>query len=311
MKLDWVRTKIRSLSGAEKVEHIPKGFSGDEKYAVTLNDGRVVLLRLAAMEKYERKKSEFQLLNHLMQYPVQSPEAVEIGRLDQMGLCFYVLSYIDGEDASEVLPHLSEEEQYQIGKSAGKDLWGMHQYPAPDELEPWHERVMSKFYRYLEAYETGEVKINNDGKIKAFIERNKHHLKSRPNRFQHDDFHPSNLVVRDKRYAGVIDFNRFDWGDPYHDFCKVGLFSKEVSVPFCIGQINGYFKNKLPEDFWMIYALYMAMNVMSAIVWSVRETPDQVDEMLERLNGVLEDHQDFEVLQPKWYTKHASPVNQV
>ncbi|MCQ6268651.1 aminoglycoside phosphotransferase family protein [Fictibacillus sp. WQ 8-8] len=311
MKLDWVRSRIRSLSAAEKMEHIPKGYSGDRKYAVTLKGGSKVLLRIAAIGDYERKKSEFQLLSEIMRYPVQTPEPIEIGKLEEMDSRFYVLSYIEGEDAGEVLPQFTEKEQYEIGLRAGKDLWNLHQYPAPEAIEPWYERVTEKFYRYLDAYKTCGVKIKNDEKIMAFIEENKPYLKSRPNQFQHDDFHPSNLIVKNKQYAGAIDFNRFDWGDPYHDFCKVGLFSKEVSVPFSIGQINGYFENKIPEDFWMIYSLYMAMNVMSAIVWTIRVTPDQVDEMADRLHKVLEDHQDFEVLEPKWYTAHSFSVNQL
>lgn len=64
---------------------------------------------------------------------------------------------------------------------------------------------------------------------------------NRPNRFQHDDFHPSNILVQSNSYAGTIDFNRYDWGDPFHDFFKIAYFSREISIPFSIGQIDGYF----------------------------------------------------------------------
>lgn len=55
--------------------------------------------------------------------------------------------------------------------------------------------------------------------------------------------------MKDKKYAGVIDFDNYDWGDPYHDFVKVALASKVDSVPFSIGQIDGYFNHEIPEDF--------------------------------------------------------------
>jgi aminoglycoside phosphotransferase (APT) family kinase protein len=65
-----------------------------------------------------------------------------------------------------------------------------------------------------------------------FIEKNERYIKNRPNLFQHDDFHAGNIIVKENRYAGVIDFNRYDWGDPIHEFYKLALFSREVSIPF-------------------------------------------------------------------------------
>ncbi|MCE7792052.1 aminoglycoside phosphotransferase family protein [Salipaludibacillus sp. CUR1] len=40
-------------------------------------------------------------------------------------------------------------------------------------------------------------------------------MKQRPNLFQHDDFHLGNIIVNNKKFAGVIDFNRYDWGRSY------------------------------------------------------------------------------------------------
>lgn len=73
------------------------------------------------------------------------------------------------------------------------------------------------------------IKIDNDDKVINYIESNAHYLKDRPNQFQHDDFHLENIILKDKKYAGVIDFNNYDWGDPFHDFVKVSLFSRETS----------------------------------------------------------------------------------
>ena len=40
-------------------------------------------------------------------------------------------------------------------------------------------------------------KIKNDDKIIKFIDENEIYLKNRPNRFQHDDFHLENIILRD------------------------------------------------------------------------------------------------------------------
>lgn len=40
---------------------------------------------------------------------------------------------------------------------------------------------------------------------------------------------------------------------------------------------------------------------LSSVVWSLRVTPDKIDEMLERLYLVLEDHNYFERAEPIWF----------
>ncbi|MGM0835716.1 MAG: aminoglycoside phosphotransferase family protein [Bacillota bacterium] len=162
-------------------------------------------------------------------------------------------------------------------------------------------RAMEKHNRYLDAYKSCGTKIKNDDKIINFIEENKHLLKKRPNQFQHDDFHLGNIIVKNNKYAGVIAFDNFDWGDPLHDFVKVALFQRELSVPFSIGQIKGYFNNDVPEDFWMLYSIYAAMVIFSSVVWSLRFVPDQINEMIERLHNILEDHKEFELIMPNRY----------
>lgn len=237
----------------------------------------------------------------MKQFNVQSSLPIDIGIIEALNAGYNIYSYIDGIDAKEAIHTLKEEEQYKIGMEAGKQLSRMHLYEAPSTVETWYDRAMDKHYRYLNAYKSCGIKIKNDEKIIDFIEKNKHHMKNRSNLFQHDDFHLENIIVKDKQYAGVIDFNNFDWGDPFHDFVKVALFQRELSVPFSIGQIKGYFGCSVPEDFWMLYSIYTGMVIFSSVVWSLRFAPDNFDAMVKRLYVVLEDHKNFELLKPTWY----------
>ena len=145
--------------------------------------------------------------------------------------------------------HIRQGEQYNIGIEAGKDLATMHTHEAPKDILPWYERAMKKHRKYLEAYKTCGIKIKNDDKIIKFIDENEMYVQNRPNRFQHDDFHLENIIVRDGKYVGVIDFNGYDWGDPLHDFVKIALFARDISIPYSIGQIEGYFNGRIPEEF--------------------------------------------------------------
>ncbi|WHY56016.1 aminoglycoside phosphotransferase family protein [Peribacillus simplex] len=295
-----LQDRVKFLQNATKIEKLSKGYSPDKKYVVYVDDNKF-LLRVYDILGYEKKKAEFQILNKMKQFNVQSSQPIDIGIIEALNAGYNIYSYIDGVDAKEAIHTLKEEEQYKIGMEAGIQLSRMHLYEAPSTVKAWYDLVMDKHYRYLNAYKSCGIKIKNDEKIIDFIEKNKHHIKNRSNHFQHDDFHLENIIVKDKQYAGVIDFNNFDWGDPFHDFVKVALFQRELSIPFSIGQIEGYFDGSAPEDFWMLYSIYTGMVIFSSVVWSLRFAPGDLDAMITRLYVVLEDHQNFELLKPTWY----------
>ncbi len=252
------------------------------------------------LEDLDPKRTEYAILEKMQEYQVTCSRPISIGEIENRG--YMITSYIDGKDAEDEILKYTEQEQYNIGIEAGKELKKMHQMPAPDYISSWYSRKVEKHKKYRDAYLACEVKVKNDDKIMKFIDENIHLMKSRPNLFQHDDFHLGNIVVSDKKFAGVIDFNRYDWGDPIHEFLKIGIFTRGVSIPFSIGQIRGYFNNREPdEDFWRLYSLYLAMCVFSTVVWTLKTVPNNMNEMLEKVYMCLEDHDYFSRLKPKWY----------
>ncbi|BCA36514.1 phosphotransferase [Bacillus cereus] len=302
MKIITARqSNIQIVKDAANIEEISKGFSPDKKYIITNANNEKYLFRTGDIKEYERKKIEFQILNEMVKRNVQAQRPIEIGILEEEGVCYSIFSYLEGEDAKKLLPTYSPKEQYDIGIEAGKDLAKMHTYEAPNNILPWYERAMKKYSKYVEAYKTCGINIKNDDKIIKFIEENEIYLKNRPNRFQHDDFHLENIIVRDARYVGVVDFNGYDWGDPIHDFVKIALFARDISIPYSIGQIEGYFNGRIPEEFWNLYAVYVGMTVFSSVVWTLLAAPHMLDDMLERLTIVLEDHNNFELSKPIWF----------
>ncbi|MDF9482505.1 phosphotransferase [Bacillus cereus] len=302
MKIITARqSNIQIVKDAANIEEISKGFSPDKKYIITNANNEKYLFRTGDIKEYERKKIEFQILNEMVKRNVQAQRPIEIGILEEEGVCYSIFSYLEGEDAKKLLPTYSPKEQYDIGIEAGKDLAKMHTYEAPNNILPWYERAMKKHSKYVEAYKTCGINIKNDDKIIKFIEENEIYLKNRPNRFQHDDFHLENIIVRDARYVGVVDFNGYDWGDPLHDFVKIALFARDISIPYSIGQIEGYFNGRIPEEFWNLYAVYVGMTVFSSVVWTLLAAPHMLDDMLERLTIVLEDHNNFELSKPIWF----------
>lgn len=63
----------------------------------------------------------------------------------------------------------------------------------------------------------------------------------------------------------LVDFDNYDWGDPFNDFVKIALASRVDSISFSVGQIDGYFAINIPEDFWRLYSIYSAMVIFRVL----------------------------------------------
>jgi len=294
---------------ADSVSSIEKGYSGDRKYIVFKGEQKY-LLRCYRLEEHAGKSDEYDALRQMQKLDVLCSRPLLNGTLPEAGIGYMLLTYIEGTDAAEELPSYPMEVQYRIGREAGAELLKIHRYRAPSTVSPWEDRKRLKHMKYSEEYRKQDVKLPNEARILSFIDDHLSLLKGRPNVFQHDDFHLSNLIVKDRRLSGVIDFNRFDWGDPVHEFLKIGMFSSEISLPFSMGQIQGYHGNSRPDErFWRLYSLYAAMTLISSVVWIRKTKPEETGNMMAILDRVLEDHRGFESIVPAWYSAEYPQMN--
>ena len=246
------------------------------------------------------KTNEVKILESMQALNVKATRAVDVGKVEGKG--YMISTFIEGKDGEEALPLMSPSDQFKIGFEAGKELQKMHQLQAPNHIQSWYERKRAKHDRYIECYKNGGIRFEHDEKIMKFIDQHIDLMLERPNKFQHDDFHPANLIIKNGYLAGIIDFGRYDYGDPIHEFLKVGMFTRNISIPFSIGQMKGYFNGEDPsEEFWSLYALYLAMSIFSSIVWTLKVAKDDLDNMLEKINIILKDHDYFNKIQPGWY----------
>ena len=142
--------------------------------------------------------------------------------------------------------------------------------------------------------------------VLSFIYEHRHLLQDRPIVFQHDDYHPANIMIHHEQFEAVIDFGRFDIGDAYQEFYKVALFTRNDSVPFAVGQINGYFhdEGEVPMNFWQLYTLYAAMSFAPDIVWTNKVVPDRIEDSYKRLQTIYDDHKGFTEYVPGWYREY-------
>ncbi|MGD6831352.1 aminoglycoside phosphotransferase family protein [Sutcliffiella halmapala] len=293
-----IKEKITYLKNAKSIVELKKGFSFDKKYII---DNKY-LLRLFPIEEVKKREIEYDTIHALSAYSNYVPAGVEFNTLEELDKAYMILTYLPGEDAELAMKGLTEKEQYYAGFDSGRELKKLHELEAPNDYEPWHILKKKKSDKYIEELKEIDIDESLKGLLESYILKNEHLMKERPNRFQHDDFHPSNLVIHNKTFAGIIDFQKMDWGDPIHDLQKLGFFSKRVSVPFTKGVVDGYHEvGGVTQEFWELYNLYSAMHVVSAIVWGMKMGPEQYEVLYRYSMNVLSDHDNFNRLIPKWY----------
>lgn len=300
MHLVDIMNQLPSLHDFTHITKVNKGYSPDDKYLVTVGGTRY-FVRLSDLAHHEKRQMEFALLQDLAKQGVHTHKAIDYTVLREANLSAMVVSFLEGSPADEAIHQLSDSEQYQLGLVAGKQLRAVHRVNPP-QIMNWEASQRKKFFTYFKAYQQGSHHLPQEAKLVSFIDAHLPLLKHRPIALLHDDFHLGHIICKDQTFNGIIDFNGFDVGDPYHDFYNLALFSRRHSIPFCIGQINGYFPSAPDETFWRLYALYAAMTVFSTIVWTRQYDPSSFDDALERIQLILQDHDHFSWTKPIWYT---------
>lgn len=210
-----------------------------------------------------------------------------------------IYPYLPGQTVQSVLVE-SPELAPRLGQETGRALRCIHDITALDGTISWREHCQAKHDRYRAAID-GLLEPTWIERLDRFINKRILLLQTRPNRLQHDDVHLDNLLVEDGHLSAFLDYGNHDYGDPWHDFVKCGLFQVETSPVFARNMIDGYFENEVPSDFWQVYSLYAAMVVFSSLVWTKRFDASQVPVMQRRVQRIIQDHDGFRRDMPLWY----------
>lgn len=280
-------------------EPVKKGWSEDEKYRVTAEDGKVFLLRLSDASKIEAKRKEFDMIRTFFASGIRMNEPLEFGIAGDGKKVFMLLSWVSGRDLEGALPELSEAEQYELGREAGRILKKLHSIPLAPEDVPSGTKKEKKLLQ-LKKYEESSVRVPGDGPVVRFVRENIDLIWREPPVYLHGDFHPGNLIYCPDGRLGVIDFNRWEIGDPYEEFYKLESFSREISVPFCRGQIDAYFGGGAPKEFWETLAVYSAHASLYSIKWAEKFGQEDIDGMIRRYRSAMEDFEGFTRVVPRW-----------
>ncbi len=300
MHMEEIFNEIKGSSNWKSVKKITKGWSADEKYKITTEQGEHLVLRLTTIEKYEAKKKEFEIITKYSKLGISMSMPLEFGTCNDNKNVYMILSWVEGQDLENVLPNLPEGEQYRLGRLAGRILKKIHSMTLDEEDIPVNTKIEKKRLQ-LSSYESSNVRIPNDEIAIEYVKENIHTIWKEKPVYQHGDFHPGNLIYMENGEIGVIDFNRWEVGDPYEEFYKLESFVREISVPYCIGQIKEYFDGNVPEEFWNILAVYVAHASLFSIKWAEQFGQAGIDGMVERCKVAFADYDYFKRNIPVWY----------
>lgn len=277
---------------------IDKGWSRDKKYCVTDENGTRYLLRVSDISEYDAKKAEFEMMRQVSALGVPMCQPIEFGVCDE-GV-FSLQSWIDGDDAEEVIPVLSDTEQYVYGLEAGRILKKIHSMPAPAMKEDWEARFNRKMDYKIQKYNECPLKYENGQAFIDYINENRYLLKDRPQAYQHGDYHIGNMIIGSDKKLYIIDFNRNDFGDPWEEFNRI-VWCAQKSPLFASGMVNGYFGNDVPLEFWKLLALYISSNTLSSVPWAIPFGEEQIRVMANQAKEVLEWYDNMKNPVPAWY----------
>lgn len=286
---------------------LEKGWSADQKFIVTDEDGKKLLLRISNNMEYDAKKKEYEIISKYgkLGFPMSSP--VEFGTCRGGGYVYMLLTWVEGKDLEEVLPSLSEKDQYELGRQAGKILRQIHSVPLEKEDIPEKTKRERKLWQLSQYEESEALRQEGDEIPIKFVRDNIEKIWQEKPVYQHGDFHPGNLIYMEDGRIGVIDFNRWEVGDPYEEFYKLESFGVEISIPYCIGQIDAYFSSAadvvIPEDFWTALAVYVAHASLFSIKWAEKFGPESVENMARRYRSAMESYDHFRRTIPAWYSE--------
>ena len=256
------------------------------------------LFRISDISEYEKKLSEFNMMKQVSSLGVPMCQPIEFGKCDE-GV-YSIQSWIDGDDAEEIISNLSVDEQYAYGLEAGRILKKIHSIPAPVTQEGWEIRFNRKMDYKINKYKECPVKYDNGQVFIDYINLNRHLLKDRPQVYQHGDYHIGNMMVDRNGQLNIIDFNRNDYGDPWEEFNRI-VWCAQKAPRFASGMVNGYFADNVPMEFWKLLALYISSNTLSSVYWAIPFGQGEVEIMLNQAKEVLSWYDNMKNPVPTWY----------
>lgn len=280
------------------IDLIDKNYLGDKKYYIREFIGKEYILEIYNKTYGNRKKDEFnfsKLLNNYMLYSTK-----ENGECNNSRLVYSLFNYDKSIELSRYIDTLNKRQRYQLGYEAGKILSCIHRV-STIVRDDYNTCYYKRIKHVLNMFKECELKVENVEHIIEYIDHNISLLKNRPLCLLHGNYTIDNLSVSETDYKiKVNNLNYYSIGDPWLDFSNI-VYSAITSPDFAQGQIDGYFRDKIPNKFFRLSALYIATEQISKITWALAYGDENYKKTLGFASKIFNWYNNFMKTKPSWY----------
>jgi len=198
-----------------------------------------------------------------------------------------------------VLPYLSLDEQYHIGFKTGQMLKKIHQVDLNNRGD-WAKKYGEKVARKIREHRASKIDCPIIDEMIEALYAQMDLLKDRPITLCHGDYHVGNTILDNRNEPYIIDFNRYDYEDPWSEFNSL-FFSYRISPMFAKGQIDGYFNHQIPTQFFPLVKFYSLVAAISSLVWASQFSDEDLIFMRESVARIYDEYDQLRSDIPKWY----------
>jgi serine/threonine-protein kinase len=255
---------------------------------------------MSDISNFSLKKHEYGLIQKWNEHDIAMPKVIDFGTCNEGKSVYTLLEWIEGVEIGSSLKSLHSQERYDWGRKAGRILRKIHTISYTKNSENWLDRYYSVMNERIEAFKKEDVGFKGDFIVLDYLERNKYLLKERPMCYLHGDYHMGNIIIMPNGELKVIDWHTVDfdnYGDPWYEFNRIGIEYPD----FATGQIDGYFEDNVPSEFWKLFAYYLSASAITSVVWTKYWAPDEYENIIKLNKNILKWYDDMKSEKPSWY----------
>ncbi|MDT8718459.1 phosphotransferase [Clostridium sp. 19966] len=280
------------------------GSSQNMKYRVKDISGNDYILRVSDISLFNDKKQEYDNIMRLSQNNILMPKPIDFGTCNGGKNVYMLLTWIDGVAVEDVISNLEENLQYQLGYSSGRLLREIHNCSKVASKLNWGTVYEKNIEKVINEYKNTGISIHHEQKIMSYIYSYKHLLNGRPQVIRHGDFHVGKLIITPDKEIGVIDFDKCDIGDGWEEFGGI-VWAARLSEGFAKGQIDGYFSDQVPDEFFKLLALYIGVYTLEHVARSVSHNQDKISikSIYSNTDFMTKMFGNYSTYIPNWYRK--------
>ncbi|MDW7657858.1 MAG: phosphotransferase [Bacillota bacterium] len=295
---------IRDVPGSESwtsVKTIQHGDSTDRKFKVKDQNGNRYMIRLLDKTRYDHGKFACRLMDMLYQNKVPVPCPASFGVCDQNRSVYLMTHWIYGKPAPERLPEHHETVQYLLGQETAVYLHALHGCEAPTGPDLWAQKICQQIDQVQATCSDADKDLSCVNSLLQFVLDNAHIVGQQPQRVLHGDLTPANLIFSYETSVSLIDFEKWQFGDPLADLTPIMTDFSHISSRFATGFLDCYFHYQTDVRTFRCLAFYAALRRLQqyAAACAAGEMARQL--AIQDVRQLVKDYSGFSTVVPVWY----------